>query len=175
MEMAFQFCKLEKRTPSRWMFTVFKVCGTMQVRRCTPNYCCATRADTTEAEIWKILLWSLHWLYMGVWPPVDHNFQPFPEGSSDAKLARQPLADGYCAVLYTIKGDLDFYAKVLKLRHYNADLMCDLCPANRSEGDREHLYNNFSADAKWMKELYTWASGKLCMISRRTQFSKLSA
>ena len=68
---------------------------------------------------------------------------------SDLEMAGKPLADGMRALILCVKGDLDHVAKSWKLRHYNADELCDLCPANRQESNREMLYNNFSSDAKW--------------------------
>ena len=114
----------------------------------------ANRADGTETEIWRVLLWSLHWMAMGKWPQVDWNFKEWPQDSPEAQLVGRPLAGGYCGVLYTIKADLDFLAKVLKLRHYNAHEPCELCPAHRDAADRGGLYNNFSDDARWMESLY---------------------
>ena len=103
----------------------------------------ANRSDDTETEIWRILLWSLHFLYLGKWPTVNWNQQKWPEGSPEEALAGKDLAGGLCGILYTIKGDLDFYAKVLGLRHYNANEPCELCPAHRHPRDRSRLYNNF--------------------------------
>ena len=40
-------------------------------------------------------------------------------------LAGTPLAGGLFAVIYSLKGDLDYFAKCLKLRHYNRNEMCD--------------------------------------------------
>jgi len=114
----------------------------------------ANRCSGTEDELWRVLIWSFHWMFMGKWPPVDWNFNPYPPGSSEASLAGQDLAGGYCGVLFTIKADLDFLAKTLGLRHYNSKTPCELCPAHRDTNDKKMLYNNFSADASWMKSLY---------------------
>lgn len=113
--------------------------------------------DESEREIWRILLWSFHWAYMGVWPPVDWNFKPWPPGSAEGQLgqSKTPLAGGWRLVLYNIKGDLDFFANHFHLRHYNANQMCDFCPAHRNESDPSNLYNNFGKTAKWMTKLYS--------------------
>ena len=64
------------------------------------------------------------------------------------------MADGLFGVLWSLKGDLDYFSKTLKLRSYNANRMCDLCTAGR-KGGRELLYNNFDVDALWKRQLLT--------------------
>lgn len=110
----------------------------------------------TWAEIWRIVTWSFHWLYVGVWPRVDWNADPWTDSHpSEKALAGKPLAGGYFGVLYALKGDLDYFAKSLKLRHYNSQMMCELCPASRDESDRTMLFNNFDRDARWKQLLYS--------------------
>ena len=135
------FCKLASSLLSKILLTCIFV---------------ESRTDGTEAEIWKVLLWSLHWLYIGKWPHVDHNFKAWEPKSSQQKIAGTYLADGLRAIIYGIKGDLDFFAKTLGLRHYNANDMCELCPAHRNIEDRNMCYNNFAADAKWKRVLFTY-------------------
>ena len=65
-----------------------------------------------------------------------------------------------------MKGGLYYFAKRLKLRHYNANAVCDLCPANRDPGNRCNLYNNLSADASWMRNLYTEAQRRALYVGR---------
>ena len=67
------------------------------------------------------------------------------------------LADGLFAVLWCLKGDLDYFARSLHLRHYNANDMCDLCPATRRLDERSLLYNNFGRDATWKSLCFTAA------------------
>ena len=70
-------------------------------------------------------------------------------------MAGKPLADGFFAVIYALKGDLDYLTKSLKLRHYNSNEMCDLCPATRRKGsDQRMVYCNFNADARWKTMCY---------------------
>ena len=81
------------------------------------------------------------------------------------KRAGQPLADGLFGVLWSLKGDLDYFSKTLKLRHYNSNHMCDLCTAGRV-GGRELLYNNFDADALWKQQLLTPQQWRACYNAR---------
>ena len=70
--------------------------------------------DCTAGELWHIVTWSLHWLYMGKWPPVDWNGHPWTDDNPVEKaLANTPLADGLFAVLLCLKADLDHFAKSL--------------------------------------------------------------
>ena len=90
---------------------------------------------------------------MGRWPPKDCDGQPWADPTScEARLANTPLADHLCGVLWAIKGDLEFFALSLNLRHFNAFHMCPLCPADRGE-DRTLQYNNFDRDARWKEML----------------------
>lgn len=130
--------------------------STLKCKILLTQFFVSNAVENTHQEIWKILNWSLYWLGKGRWPATDWEGKAWPANSSEATLANKKvlLADGYQAILYSIKGDLDFYAKTLHLRHYNADHMCDLCPASRS-GHRTYAYNNFSEDAVWKKQLHT--------------------
>ena len=94
----------------------------------------------TMEEVWKVLCWSYKALYSGEWPHTDADGNAFPLNTSDALLAGHPLADGYCAVIWAIKGDLEWWARGLKLRHHAADKFCVrcsdcrlLCQANLSQ------------------------------------------
>ena len=124
-------------------------------------------ADNTAMDMWRVVTWSLHWLYMGVWPPVDWYGRAWTETHrSEKELGDSKLADGLFGVLFSLKGDLDYFAKNLKLRHYNANLMCDLCPANRCVDDRTLLYNNFSEDAAWKTQTYDAAAWRLLYLGK---------
>lgn len=56
-----------------------------------------------------------------------------------------------------VKGDLDYFATCLHLRHYNSNVLCDWCPAD--ECHRNHCWcpHNFGPDALWKTNLYTRA------------------
>jgi hypothetical protein len=88
---------------------------------------------TTMAKFFQVLNWSLLWLYKGVWPDKDHEGRVFPQGSEAARKAGTPLANGYYAILFVIAGDLDHFAKVLKLAHYGALQPCCFCQANNTD------------------------------------------
>ena len=75
---------------------------------------------------------------------MDWNAEPWTDAHpTEKEMAGKPLADGLFAVLLCLKGDLDYFAKALHLRHYNANEMCDMCPAHRISDDPDGLYNIF--------------------------------
>ena len=77
---------------------------------------------------WKRLCHSLRALWAGVWPATDGNDQPHP-------LAGQPLAGGYWAMVYVVKGDLDFMSSHYRLNHVSSTTPCGICQCtNYGEG-----------------------------------------
>ena len=59
-----------------------------------------------------------------------HHRQVWDPLSADAVLGDSgaPLASGYFAVIWIVKGDLDFFAKGFNLAHYNSNSPCPFCP-----------------------------------------------
>ena len=82
-------------------------------------------------KIWNVVTWSLLFLYLGIWPLVDHEGSAWPDGSPEAVLAGTLLAGGYRGVLWLLKGDFDHFAKNMKCQSYRANLMCEWCPCNQ--------------------------------------------
>ena len=76
------------------------------------------------------LAWSLTALFHGVFPELDDLGKPWPAGSLDEARAGSALADGYRAVLYVLKGDLDYIYKSLGLPNSGATEPCAWCPCN---------------------------------------------
>ena len=101
--------------------------------------------------VWKMIAWSLDALYNGEFPKFDWNGDPWDPHSSEAKLAGKPLCstdEKYFGVLWSIKGDLDWFAKGLGLKNYNRVDPCEYCPATR-EGPKHSWPTNFADDALW--------------------------
>lgn len=83
-------------------------------------------------EFFQKLVWSLYWLFLGVWPARDSKGAPFPAGTADAERAGQPLAGGFFCTLWCLRGDLDHMSKVYGFPYWNQEEPCSLCRANRT-------------------------------------------
>ena len=99
----------------------------------------------TLGSFFKILCWSLQALWEGRWPSTDHHGRPFAPGTQGAMRANTYLADGHFGILVAVKGDLDYYGKVLKLPFYSSSKPCALCACNTSTVP----WSDFSAGAAW--------------------------
>ena len=74
----------------------------------------------TWKTFWKRLCRSLQALWTGLWPHEDMEGKVDPRGG-------QPLAGGYCAVIYVNRGDLDWMAGHFGLQHTSSKQPCSLC------------------------------------------------
>ena len=63
------------------------------------------RQRFTMLRFWKLLVWSFTALYEGVWPTVDMDGVAI-----NSTEAGKPLAGGYRAILFLLKGDLEYLA-----------------------------------------------------------------
>jgi len=96
----------------------------MQVWSCFDE----TMASTTLAEFWQILAWSFKWLQLGVFPDSDHLGNKYAANTQEGQRAGQNLAGGYCGILWSLVGDLEYLTQVLKLPHYSSKSgPCSLC------------------------------------------------
>ena len=129
----------------------------------------------TMFSIWRVVMWSLWFAYLGIWPLCDYMKRAWPVGSVEAKRAGTPLADGNFIVLYLIKADLEHLTKEYGLAHYASNHPCCLCPANRDEADPDMNWNNFKTTSKWRRLIYTaaeWRSDLLCLCWNDVPLSK---
>ena len=53
-------------------------------------------------------------------------------------------------MLWSIKGDLDWYSKGLGLKNYNSNEPCEYCPVSRG-GPKEMWPTNYASDAPWKR------------------------
>eukprot|EP00959_Pyramimonas_sp_CCMP1952_P109428 2288702-Pyramimonas_sp.AAC.1 len=93
--------------------------------------------DKTLDQIYEVLVWSLEWLAIGEYPPVDHRGRQFNAEYEPgrAALAGKPLAGGYRGVWSEMRGDWKYLQESLKLaRHYNTNECCHLCKAHKRTG-----------------------------------------
>jgi hypothetical protein len=127
-----------------------------------PMYTVFVHLYTPEGmkRVWKILCWSFEVLATGKWPAVDAFGKPYPANTVAGRRAGSDLAGGYKARVWCLKGDLDYLAKQLHLRHFSSAHPCCLCPANSSPGDPLCWSEFRTGRAQWQSELWTnseWA------------------
>ena len=118
-------------------------------------------SKTTSAmdTIWDMIVWSLYFLYLGVWPTVDVHGAAFPAGSPEAMLAGSTLAGGFCGVVWILKGEFEHVAKNLYTRSYRANLCREWCSVDQGKYNLDFMLwpNYFEDDAKWKAMLFTIA------------------
>ena len=106
----------------------------------------------TMQKMWHIVCWSFRCLASGRWPSHDAYGRAYPPGSPEGKRAGRYFAGGYRAVLFVIRGDLDYFAKCLQLNHYGSLHPCCRCPANSTEGDPLCWTDFRPTHSQWMQE-----------------------
>jgi hypothetical protein len=106
--------------------------------------------EDTLKECWRVALWSLRAAFEGKAPAVDCDGR----ACTDPRKANRNLADGFFLVIWGVKGDLDFYAKGLFLRHYARNEFCEFCPAT-THGEYGMTWNNFNKNATWKSKIFT--------------------
>ena len=89
-------------------------------------------AQDTELQIWKVITWDMRALATGLHPDRDWNEQLWPPGSQEALMAGKQLAQGFCAIPWLLRGDIDHNQKTLGLESPCGNNMCQWCPANRT-------------------------------------------
>ena len=94
---------------------------------------------TTNASknVWlnfsRTLKWSLYWMFIGVWPMRDEEGNAYADGTLEAEKAGTPLAGGYYATLWCIRGDLEHMHKVFGFPGPTSKKPCGLCKCNDSD------------------------------------------
>lgn len=114
------------------------------------------RTDTM-IEVWKILMHSFVALFEGKHPAADHNKKAWTHLSSDALLADTFLCsedESFFGVIWSITGDLDWYAKDLMLNNYNSVLPCPYDPVGTNK-EKPMWPTNFNKNAPWKKMQHT--------------------
>jgi len=118
-----------------------------------------SKTATSMDEVWRVLLWSFTAAFRGCHPGADWHGKRWPAGSSEAILAASEtrIAGGFFFVIWSIKGDLDWYAKGLGLKSYNANDPCEFCPCSK-DGAKGLWPMNFGPTCAWKNQLHTRTS-----------------
>ena len=109
--------------------------------------------DTTFKDIWAILTWSFKALWAGKHPDADHRGNPFPAGSYRSTVAGNSLDPIFKtkAMVYSISGDMEFFANDMGLKHFGSNEPCFKCACNCDDAP----WNDFRPTATWRSRVYT--------------------
>ena len=124
---------------------------------------------TTDDAIWAALSWSFQSLFAG-----EHPRRNLDGSAATSIAAGVPLCSNhehFFGVLWSIKGDYEWFRKGLQLRSANSNKPCELCEANCAGGPN-YWPTNFRADAAWMHTLST-AEGWRAATTRHTLFKEI--
>ena len=139
----YSWCSMlgEGETTTLCNFYIWMICKSAEVKAAVGN----TRA------VWhRVLCWSLECLWTGRWPTHDHNGARYRGGAEEA-LGGSLLAGGYYAVVWALKGDLEYHQNSLGLKN------CFCCKANRTTMP----WTDMTPKAAWLESNHTEASWRL--------------
>jgi hypothetical protein len=101
------------------------------------------------------MIWSFDACMKGTWPSANwhgHALHHMRVG--------QDLRRGFVLVPWLLKGDMEYMANHLHLNHWQSEMPCALCKANRSDMP----WNDFTPGAAWKRTLHTdhatWAGAR---------------
>ena len=77
----------------------------------------------------------------------NYTHTRYPRGSREQKRALKPLASGFYCCLFSIIGDLDYFAGILQLPHFASK--SNPCPLCRASSTGPNTWANFRPDAPW--------------------------
>ena len=100
------------------------------------------------------LRWSFDCLQRGLWPTHDWAGRRI-----DDARAGTPLAEGWCAALWLVKGDLEWMVSKFDFESYNSRKPCALCDCNT--GDRPWTDGRTTAawrQTTWVSNAAWWAA-----------------
>ena len=86
----------------------------------------------TEDAVWREIVWSLYWAYMGEWPDRGPNNDLYTDPLNCGR-AKTPLMGFLFIVIWVLQGDLDYMFKRLFLANYQGANPCSLCRCNSSD------------------------------------------
>ncbi len=85
----------------------------------------ATDDVDTMSTVWSNIIWSLYWLSVGLHPDRDVNGRMYDESDGDLYRVRNTqLADGFFAVLWVVRADIDWLKNRLGLKGVVFSLRC---------------------------------------------------
>ena len=88
------------------------------------------------------------WLFKGKFPDRHWDGHYYEAGTAEFNIKLNDLAGGFFCVVWGIKCDLDWVAKGLRCRNYNANRPCDFDGCDKDDVEK-NWPNYFGADAHW--------------------------
>ena len=116
-----------------------------------PLLAVALAAANTKEMLYKEVLWSLHWLWLGEYPTTDSSGRPM-------RRTKRWLAGGYYCVLWKILSDMDWRVSELGMEDYRSNNPCVFCGVNCSDipwtdfriAGAAYIATVWTSDALWM-------------------------
>ena len=135
------------------------------------NVTLVTLADgnSTLKMLWRHLVWSLFWLYKGVWPSHDPDGNPYTEGIHASRKLK-PLAGKYFGQIWVNRWDLDWGQSQFKL-HNNDGNACMSCDATM-DGCRPWTDCRDPPYCSWEDSVYSNASHAVRFGDERHRFMR---
>ena len=84
--------------------------------------------SNTMHDAWEIIAWSFEAMFEGRFPDKDHKGRAYTAIDDPAEFALKNtnLAGNMFFVLWSIKGDLGYFAKGLGLKHYGGTISANV-------------------------------------------------
>ena len=101
----------------------------------------AKHGADTWITAFRVLTHSFRALWFGIHPILDWDDRPWPPGSEDARLAGTPICDGLRFCLWNLTGDLEYFANVLGMNHWQSHDLCWECNGSRVIPGRDWKIN----------------------------------
>ena len=117
----------------------------------------------TWPRVWKILCWSLEALAGGTWPMLNWDGQEFDPSSHDHQFRGSQLAEGYSAIFFSLRSDLDFLSNHFGLNSPESNSPCCLCLADRQKDSIP--WTDCRSGARWRDTIWDpakWLRPILC-------------
>ena len=120
--------------------------------------------DTADA-LWEAYIHALNGAYLGKHNERDHLGNERPLGSHQRELAGKRLCDGRVrVVVYSLAGDMEYFANELLFPHFNSQSPCWFCPASRSPSSC-HTVTDMAMAAGWKRALVSPAQDFVTKIT----------
>ena len=111
--------------------------------------------NATAHHFLTILRWSFECLFTGKWPERDYLGRAFEPSSVSGRRAGKPLAGGWFATLWSVVGDLEYFASIMDVPRSRAIQPCSRCKCSKWG---PLTWQDFNPNAAWISTVFTPAS-----------------